>query len=107
MSITGIPSLIGYANLASTLISSSPLWIKGEWVLGQTKISNNFRVINFYTFSNSVILSEIMGEKFKPKFVAGHSLGELSALTAIGTFAILNPKKAQANSMPQAPGGWD
>ncbi len=31
----------------------------------------------------SVILSKIIGEKFKPKFVAGHSLGELSALTAI------------------------
>jgi hypothetical protein len=34
-------------------------------------------------------------------------MGNYAALTAIGTFAILNPKKAQANSMPQAPGGWD
>ncbi len=34
-------------------------------------------------------------------------MGKYAALTAIGTFAILNPKKAQAQSMPQAPGGWD
>ena len=34
-------------------------------------------------------------------------MGKYAALTAIGTFAILNPKKAQAGSTPQAPGGWD
>ena len=34
-------------------------------------------------------------------------MGKYAALTAIGTFAILNPKKAQTQSMPQAPGGWD
>jgi hypothetical protein len=34
-------------------------------------------------------------------------MGKYAALTAIGTFAILNPKRAQANSMPQAPGQWD
>ena len=34
-------------------------------------------------------------------------MGKYAALTAIGTFAILNPKKAQANSVPSAPGGWD
>jgi len=34
-------------------------------------------------------------------------MGKYAALTAIGTFTILNPKKAQAQSMPQAPGGWD
>ena len=34
-------------------------------------------------------------------------MGKYAALTAIGTFAILNPKKAQALSAPQAPGGWD
>jgi hypothetical protein len=34
-------------------------------------------------------------------------MGKYAALTAIGTFAILNPKKAQALSMPQAPGEWD
>ena len=34
-------------------------------------------------------------------------MGKYAALTAIGTFTILNPKKAQANSVPQGPPGWD
>ncbi len=35
-------------------------------------------------FLHSVILSKIMGEDFKPAMVAGHSLGEFSALVANG-----------------------
>ena len=35
-------------------------------------------------FLHSVILSKIMGEHFKPDMVAGHSLGEFSALVANG-----------------------
>ena len=31
-------------------------------------------------------------------------MGKYAALTAIGTFAILNPKKAQASSFPPDPG---
>ena len=34
-------------------------------------------------------------------------MGKYAALTAIGTFAILNPKKSQAQSAPAAPGQWD
>ena len=34
-------------------------------------------------------------------------MGKYAALTAIGTFAILNPKKAQAQSSPPRPPGWD
>ena len=34
-------------------------------------------------------------------------MGKYAALTAIGTLAILNPKKAQAQSLPSNPGGWD
>lgn len=34
-------------------------------------------------------------------------MGKYAALTAIGTFAILNPKKAQANSLPPGPPGWN
>ncbi|WP_298794155.1 ACP S-malonyltransferase [uncultured Allomuricauda sp.] len=36
-------------------------------------------------FLHSVILSKVLGENFKPDMVAGHSLGELSALVANGT----------------------
>tara|TARA_R110001606_G_C15360255_1_gene648441 strand:- start:96 stop:254 length:159 start_codon:yes stop_codon:yes gene_type:complete len=32
--------------------------------------------------------------------------GKYAALTALGTFLILNPLKAQASSNPEAP-GWD
>ena len=34
-------------------------------------------------------------------------MGKYAALTAAGTFAILNPKKAQAASTPPGPPGWD
>ena len=34
-------------------------------------------------------------------------MGKYAALTAIGTFAILNPKRSQAQSSPSGPGGWD
>ena len=36
-------------------------------------------------FLHSVILSKVLGEEFKPEMVAGHSLGEISALVANGT----------------------
>jgi len=36
-------------------------------------------------FLHSVILSKVLGENFKPDMVAGHSLGEFSALVANGT----------------------
>ncbi len=35
-------------------------------------------------FLHSVILSKVLGDAFKPEMVAGHSLGELSALVANG-----------------------
>jgi len=35
-------------------------------------------------FLHSVVLSNILGENFQPQAVAGHSLGEFSAITAIG-----------------------
>ena len=34
-------------------------------------------------------------------------MGKYAALTAIGTFTILNPMKAQAVSPPPGPSGWD
>ena len=33
-------------------------------------------------------------------------MGKYAALTAMGTFMILNPKKAQAQSAPSSPGQW-
>ena len=33
-------------------------------------------------------------------------MGRYAAITALGTFMILNPKKAQAQSPPPNPGGW-
>ena len=33
-------------------------------------------------------------------------MGKYAALTAVATFMILNPKKAQAQSTPPNPGGW-
>ena len=52
-------------------------------------------------FIHSVILSKILGEDFKPDMVAGHSLGEFSALVASGVLdfedgLILVSKRAQA-----------
>ena len=52
-------------------------------------------------FLHSVILSQVLGEKFTPDMVAGHSLGEFSALVANKTFSfedglILVSKRAMA-----------
>ena len=33
-------------------------------------------------------------------------MGKYAALTAIGTFTILNPKKARVQSVPPNPGQW-
>ena len=38
-------------------------------------------------FLHSVILSKVLGKNFAPQMVAGHSLGELSALVANGTLS--------------------
>ena len=52
-------------------------------------------------FLHSTILAEVMGDRFQPDMVAGHSLGEISALVANGTLAFndglqLVSKRAQA-----------
>ncbi|MCO5725692.1 ACP S-malonyltransferase [Robiginitalea marina] len=38
-------------------------------------------------FLHSVVLSKVLGDSFKPDMVAGHSLGEFSALVANGTLS--------------------
>lgn len=52
-------------------------------------------------FLHSVILANTLGDAFQPEMVAGHSLGEFSALVANGTLAfedglVLVSKRAQA-----------
>lgn len=52
-------------------------------------------------FLHSVILAKILGENFKPDMVAGHSLGEFSALVAAGALTfedglLLVSKRAEA-----------
>ncbi|AZQ42930.1 ACP S-malonyltransferase [Nonlabens ponticola] len=44
-------------------------------------------------FLHSVILARVMGTSFKPDMVAGHSLGELSALTAVGALSFTDGLK--------------
>lgn len=52
-------------------------------------------------FLHSVILAKVMGDEFKPEMVAGHSLGEFSALVANGALSfedglVLVSKRAMA-----------
>lgn len=52
-------------------------------------------------FLHSVILAKVMGNNFKPEMVAGHSLGEFSALVAAGALSfddglVLVSKRAMA-----------
>ena len=44
-------------------------------------------------FLHSTITAEVMGDKFQPNMVAGHSLGEISALVANGTLAFTDGLK--------------
>ena len=56
-------------------------------------------------FLHSVILAKTLGEEFKPDMVAGHSLGEFSALTAAGALSFedgLRLVAARAMAMQKA-----
>lgn len=56
-------------------------------------------------FLHSVILAKTMGEEFKPDMVAGHSLGEFSALVASGALSFeegLKLVSARAQAMQKA-----
>jgi len=63
-------------------------------------------------FLHSVILAKAMGDAFQPAMVAGHSLGEFSALVAVGSLSFedgLQLVAKRANAMQKAceaqPGG--
>ena len=47
-----------------------------------------------------------LGEMSITRKQAIKKLGRYAGLTALGTFMILSPKKAQAQSTPPAPGGF-
>lgn len=56
-------------------------------------------------FLHSVILAKVLGEEFKPDMVAGHSLGEFSALVAANAMSFEDGLKlviARANAMQKA-----
>ena len=56
-------------------------------------------------FLHSVILAECLGDAFQPDMVAGHSLGEFSALVAAGALGFkdgLSLVSARANAMQKA-----
>jgi len=56
-------------------------------------------------FLHSVILAKVLGTTFKPDMVAGHSLGEFSALVAAGALSFedgLRLVAARANAMQKA-----
>ena len=56
-------------------------------------------------FLHSVILAKVLGNNFKPKMVAGHSLGEFSALVAVGALSFedgLTLVSKRANAMQKA-----
>lgn len=56
-------------------------------------------------FLHSTILATVLGDDFKPEMVAGHSLGEFSALVAAGALSFEDGLKlvaARANAMQKA-----
>jgi [acyl-carrier-protein] S-malonyltransferase len=56
-------------------------------------------------FLHSVILAKVLGDDFKPDMVAGHSLGEFSALVSAGALSFedgLRLVAARANAMQKA-----
>lgn len=56
-------------------------------------------------FLHSVVKAKVMGDAFKPSMVAGHSLGEFSALVAVGAMEFADGLKlvaARANAMQKA-----
>ena len=90
-----------YSGMGKDLYESNPkaraLFDKADEILG-FKISEimfggtdeelkQTRVTQPAIFLHSVALAVALGEEFQPDMMAGHSLGELSALTAAGALS--------------------
>ena len=70
-----------YFEKANTILGFSITDIMFEGTVEQLKET---KVTQPAIFLHSVILAKVLGDDFKPEMVAGHSLGELSALVANG-----------------------
>ena len=70
-----------YFEKANTILGFSITDIMFEGTAEQLKET---KVTQPAIFLHSVILAKVLGDDFKPEMVAGHSLGELSALVANG-----------------------
>lgn len=108
-----------YSGMGKDLYESNPkaraLFDKADKILG-FKISEimfggtdeelkQTRVTQPAIFLHSVALAIALGEEFQPDMVAGHSLGELSALTAAGALSFedgLRLVSARAEAMQKA-----
>ena len=72
---------------------------------GTTEELKETKVTQPAIFLHSVILAECLGDAFQPDMVAGHSLGEFSALVAAGALGFkdgLSLVSARANAMQKA-----
>ena len=54
---------------------------------GETEELKQTKVTQPAIFLHSTILAQLLGDNFQPEMVAGHSLGEISALTSAGVLA--------------------
>lgn len=61
--------------------------ITDEMFIGTEEALRQTRVTQPAVFLHSVISAKVLGDQFKPDMVAGHSLGEFSALVANGTLS--------------------
>ena len=80
-------------DIASTMFEGTPEALK------QTNVTQPA------IFIHSVVLAECLGDRFQPDMVAGHSLGEFSALVAAGSLSFgegLALVSARANAMQEA-----
>ena len=85
-------SVLGF-DIASNMFEGTPEALK------QTNVTQPA------IFIHSVVLAECLGARFQPDMVAGHSLGEFSALVAAGSLSFedgLRLVSARANAMQEA-----